>query len=105
MEEKDSRVRIMSKEETEDYQGVTINENPEDEQENIEDSRSQRRVFIHSSFGDLGWQRTKLSTKILLLLGGAALLAFLFFVALPVLVVFAGVAAAAWLILHLFSSF
>ncbi len=103
-EEKDPQVRVMSRQEKEEYQGVTIDENPDAEEERVETPRSRSRIYVHSSFGNtslgrMGWW----GTKLLLVVGGAALLAFLFFVALPVLLLVVGAAAAVWLIMRLIS--
>ncbi|MGO5130431.1 peptidase M48 [Mitsuokella jalaludinii] len=102
-EEKDPQVRVMSRREKEDYQGVTIDENPDTEEERVERPRPHSRIYVHSSFGDTGLRRMGWGTKLLLVVGGAALLAFLFFVALPALLLLVGAAAAVWLIMRLIS--
>ncbi len=102
-EEKDPQVRVMSRQEKEEYQGVTIDENPDTEEERVETPRSRSRIYVHSSFGNTSLGRMGWGTKLLLVVGGAALLAFLFFVALPVLLLVVGAAAAVWLIMRLIS--
>jgi len=109
MEQDESKVRVMSRKESADYQGVTIEEGSGESQSSKGAGGFRYgtgdfgRVFaVHNLswkeliLGKGGWQR------ILMLLGAVALMGFLLFVALPVIVVLLGVGVAVWLVLRLF---
>ena len=97
MEQDESKVRVMSPSESEHYDGVTIEEGGE--------SRSRQSAgdfrYHTGSFGQgfslrmLSWRELLLGPggwqRILMLVGAAAVLGFLLFVALPI-----------WLVLRLF---
>lgn len=103
------RVRVMSEDEARDYQGVTIEEReerkdsgeqhveePHDRYGRADDLRgSGIRIHTFSTAGSMSWL-----TKAALVVGGAAVVAFLIFVAVPVLFVAAGIGVAAWLLLR-----
>ena len=74
------RVRVMSEDEARDYQGVTIEERKEDGEQRVEEPQDRYGRAV----------------------GGAAVVAFLVFVALPVLLAAAGIGVAAWLLLRFF---
>lgn len=101
------RVRVMSEDEARDYRGVTIEEHPDEDGRRVEDTdnpynhtddplrNSGIRIHTFSTAGHMSWL-----TKAALAVGGAAIVAFLLFVALPVLFVAAGIGVAAWLLLR-----
>ena len=109
MEQDDNKVRIMSRSESDNYDGVTIEEGG---QESSAKRESQSFRYGSGSFGQgfvlrsLSWRELLLGRggwqRILMLVGAAALLSFLLFVALPVIVVLLGVGVAVWLVLRLF---
>lgn len=110
MEEKDN-VRVMSHEERNDYEGVTIDEQsgePEDkpqEKERIyfnegtrpEDLFSFRRVTLK----DLLWTQRTWKQRLMLIGGTVAVVGFLIFFALPALAFLAGAVAIAWFLMQL----
>ena len=90
------RVRVMSEDEARDYQGVTIEERKDSGYGRADDLRgSGIRIHTFSTAGSMSWL-----TKAALVVGGAAVVAFLIFVAVPVLFVAAGIGVAAWLLLR-----
>lgn len=103
------RVRVMSEDEARDYRGVTIEEHPDEDGQRVRDAKNPygraedplrgSGIHIHtfSTAGSMSWL-----TKAALVVGGAAVVAFLIFVAVPVLFVAAGIGVAAWLLLRLF---
>lgn len=109
MEQDDSKVRVMSQSESDNYDGVTIEEGGGESS-----SRRESRGFRYGagSFGQgftmrtLSWRELLLGPggwqRILMLVGAVAVLGFLLFVALPVIVVLLGVGVAIWLVLRLF---
>lgn len=108
MEQDESKVRVMSPSESEHYDGVTIEEGGESRpRQSAGGFRYQTgnfgQVFTVRTLswrelllGPGGWQR------IFMLVGAVAVLGFLLFVALPVIVVLLGVGVAIWLVLRLF---
>ena len=108
MEQDESKVRVMSPNESDNYDGVTIEEGGERQSRQSAGGFHHRagnfgQVFTVRTFswrdlllGHGGWQR------ILMLVGAVAVLGFLLFVALPVIVVLLGVGVAIWLVLRLF---
>lgn len=110
MEQEDGKVRVMSPDERNAYDGVTIEDG-----ENTQESPRQNYQRYYGS-GDfrqgftirtLNWKDLLLGgenwlQRILMIAGVAAVLAFLFFVALPVMIVVLGVGVAVWLVLRLF---
>lgn len=117
MDEERSKVRVMSEEEKEQYDGVTIIEGTEETEaastfRHGTDYRRQRGA-AHSSFPgfsvytshrgwtDWLWKKSDWTTRLALILGVSALLVFLFFIALPVLLVLGGVGVAVWLLSNL----
>ena len=103
MEQEEGRVRVMSRQERNDYDGVTIEEGGVSDDEQPKSRFGYRGVRIHT----LDWQellsgRGNWWQKALMAAGIAAVLAFLFFVALPVILVLVGVGVAVWLVLRLF---
>lgn len=102
------RVRVMSEDEARDYQGVTIEECKEDGEQRVEEPQDRYgraddlrgsgiRIHTFGTTGSMSWL-----TKAALAVGGAAVVAFLVFVALPVLLAAAGIGVAAWLLLRFF---
>lgn len=99
------RVRVMSEDEARDYQGVTIEERKDSGEQHVEephdrygrddDLRGSIRIHTFSTAGSMSWL-----TKAALVVGGAAVVAFLIFVAVPVLFVAAGIGVTAWLLLR-----
>ena len=109
MEQDEGKVRVMSQNESAHYDGVTIEEGGGESQ-----SRQSTGGFRYrtGSFGQgftlrtLSWRELLLGKggwrRILMLVGAAAVLGFLLFVALPVIIVLLGVGVAIWLVLRLF---
>ncbi|MFV0636263.1 hypothetical protein [Mitsuokella sp.] len=104
--EEEPRVRVMSQDETENYRGVTIEENPDSgKEERAEETSYQQqnpfgtgsRIHIHT-FPSQSQHGMSWLTKAALIVGGAAVLGFFFFVALPFLLIAVGVGVAAWLL-------
>ena len=100
------RVRVMSEDEARDYQGVTIEERKDSGEQHVEEPHDRYgraddlrgsgiRIHTFSTAGSMSWL-----TKAALVVGGAAVVAFLIFVAVPVLFVAAGIGVAAWLLLR-----
>ncbi|SHK68280.1 hypothetical protein SAMN05216582_11255 [Selenomonas ruminantium] len=107
MEQEENKVRVMSPDERNAYDGITIEEGG-DSQEPRSRQRYGGRDFgqgfqIHT-FGwkDLLFGRKSVLQRVLMAAGIVAVLAFLFFVALPVIIVMLGVGVAVWLVLQLF---
>ena len=95
------RVRVMSEDEARDYQGVTIEEHKDGSGQRVEDAQNRYgsadglhgsgiRIHTFGTASSMNW------------LTGAAVVAFLVFVALPVLLAAAGIGVAAWLLLRFF---
>lgn len=104
MEQDEGRVRVMSRQERNEYDGVTIEDGNRTEYEQSKSGYGYQGIRIHT----LNWQellsgRGNWLQKALMIAGAAAVLAFLFFVALPVIMVLLGVGVAVWLFLHLFA--
>ena len=103
MEQEEGKVRVMSRQERNDYDGVTIEEGSNSDDEQSKADFGYRGVRIHT----LNWQNLLSGhgnwwQRALMIAGAAAVLAFLFFVALPVILVLVGVGVAVWLVLRLF---
>ena len=103
MEQEEGKVRVMSREERNAYDGVTIEADSNGDDEQSKADFGYRGVRIHT----LNWQnllsgRGNWWQRALMVAGVAAVLAFLFFVALPVILVLVGVGVAVWLVLRLF---
>lgn len=105
-EQETSTVREMSAEERNSYQGITIDEHTES---SYSRARTQGGRYgyaggtrgLHLSVGSLLSGRYNFLMKIGLVLGAAALAAFLFFVVLPSAIVLLGVGVAVWFVLKL----
>ncbi len=107
MEQEESKVRVMSPDERNAYDGITIEEgggSQESRSRQHYDSRDFGRGFQIHTFGwkDLLFGQKNMLQRVLIAAGIAAVLAFLFFVALPVIIVVLGVGVAVWLVLQLF---
>jgi len=91
-----AKVHVMSQEEKEAYNGVTIEE-PSSRREHFEGStnNSNRKIYVNSfGLGNSNWL-VKISIFVLVI----AILAFVVFVALPVILVGAAIGIVVWLIL------
>lgn len=109
MEQDESKVRVMSRSESANYDGVTIEDGNGDS-----GAKESTRGFNYRTgdFGQiftvhkLGWRDLLLGQggwqRALMLVGAVAVLGFLLFVALPVLIVLLGVGVAVWLVMRLF---
>ena len=102
--DEEPKVRVMSQNEAENYQGVTIEENPDNPKDERVDETpyeqqspfgSGSRIHIHTFPPQHGMSWL---TKAALVVGGAVVLGFFFFVALPFLLIAVGVSVAAWLL-------
>ena len=103
MEQEEGKVRVMSRQERNDYDGVTIEEGSNSDYEQSKADFGYRGVRIHTlNWQDLLASRGNWWQRALMIAGIAAVLAFLFFVALPVILVLVGVGVAVWLVLRLF---
>lgn len=103
MEQEEGKVRVMSRQERNDYDGVTIEEGSNSDDEQSKTDFGYRGVRIHTlNWQDLLSRRGNWWQRALMIAGVAAVLGFLFFVALPVILVLVGVGVAVWLVLHLF---
>ena len=103
MEQEEGKVRVMSRQERNDYDGVTIEEGSNRDDEQSKTDFGYRGVRIHAlNWQDLLASRGNWWQRALMIAGIAAVLAFLFFVALPVILVLVGVGVAVWLVLRLF---
>ena len=103
MEQEEVKVRVMSREERNAYDGVTIEDGNSNEYERPGSEFGYRGVKIHAfNWQDLLANRGNWWQKALMAVGIAAVLGFLFFVALPVILVLVGVGVAVWLVLRLF---
>ena len=102
MEQEESKVRVMSPDERNAYDGITIEEGGGQESRSRQEQYG--RGFQLHTFGwkDLLFGQKNMLQRVLMLAGIAAVLAFLFFVALPVIIVLLGVGVAVWLVLQLF---
>lgn len=95
-ENETAKVHVMSKEEKETYNGVTIEE-PSFRREHFEGSakNDSRKIYVNTfGLGNSSWL-VKISIFILV----AAILAFVVFVALPVILVGAAIGIVVWLVL------
>lgn len=91
-----AKVHVMSKEEKEAYSGITIEE-PSNRREHFEGSTksNNRKIYVNTfGLGNSNWL-VKISIFILIV----AILAFVVFVALPVILVGAAIGIVVWLIL------
>ena len=106
MEQEESKVRVMSPDERNAYDGITIEEGGGQESRSRQEQYGWDfgRGFQLHTFGwkDLLFGQKNMLQRVLMLAGIAAVLAFLFFVALPVIIVLLGVGVAVWLVLQLF---
>ena len=94
----DERVRVMTREEKRNYQGITIEEGGAEEDIRFERRENPWRRVRWASVGTSSW-----SDRLLVGLIVAAIVAFVFFVALPVaaMVVLFGIVG--WLLSRIFS--
>ncbi len=107
MEQDEGKVRVMSQRERDDYAGATIEEGSGTE-ERGQGQRSSYRAGIYGrvfTVKNLSWRELLFGqgnwlNRLLIAAGIAAVLAFLLFVALPLLVVLVGVGLAVWLVMH-----
>lgn len=116
MAENDPKVHVMSQDERNDYDGMTIDETtgqpgdmPQEQSApkfryQGSGSRTQGSGFsIHTLgwrdllFGNVSW-----TTRLAIVLGIVAVAAFLLFVALPILLTIVGVGAVVWLLMRFF---
>lgn len=103
MEQEEGKVRVMSRQERNDYDGVTIEEGGSSDDGQSKTGFGYQGVRIHTlNWQDLLASRGNWWQRALMIAGVAAVLAFLFFVALPVILVLVGVGVAVWLVLRLF---
>jgi hypothetical protein len=106
MEQEESKVRVMSPDERNAYDGITIEEGGGQESRSRQEQygRDFGRGFQLHTFGwkDLLFGQKNMLQRVLMLAGIAAVLAFLFFVAVPVIIVMLGVGVVVWLVLQLF---
>ena len=107
MEQDEGKVRVMSRSERDDYAGATIDENSGTEERGRQEQRygynNYGRVFTVKSFGwrDLLFGQGNWLNRFLITVGIVAVLGFLVFVALPVVLVLVGVGVAVWVVMHL----
>ncbi len=94
------KVRVMSREERLGYQGVTIEEGEPEEESDVRFERSGtwRRVRYTAAPGTSSWQ-----SKAILMVSLIAVLAFLFFIALPAVLVLVVIGVLAWLFFQFFA--
>lgn len=107
MEQDESKVRVMSQRERNDYEGITIEEGGYTQEADSRQKRYGRDFGQGFSIHTFGWKdllfgQKNMLQRALMAAGIAAVLAFLFFVALPVIIVMLGVGVAVWLVLQLF---
>ena len=88
-------VHVLSKEEKETYHGVTIDADSGREERKEPFQRKTPHTKIYVSSSSSGWM-----IKIGLFLLFAALAAFVFFVALPVVLIAAGIGIVVWFLLN-----
>ena len=112
MVENDPNVRVMSKDERNDYDGMTIDEKtgqPGDQPQAERTSQYQQSgrhtggpgFSIHTmGWQDLLFRNTSWTTRLALLLGAVAVIAFLLFIALPIVLTVVGIGAVVWLIMR-----
>ena len=107
MEQDEGKVRVMSRSERDDYAGATIEEGSGAEERGRQEQRygynNYGRVFTVRRLGwrDLLFGQGNWLNRLLVAVGVIAVLGFLLFVALPVVLVLVGVAVAVWLVMHL----
>ena len=116
MAEDDQKVRLMSKDERNDYDGVTIDETTgqpgdiprEQEKSQFRYRRTNERVR-HSGFSihTLGWKdllfgNTSWMTRIALLVGFLAIMGILLLVVFPTVLTIVGIGLVVWLIMQFF---
>ncbi len=96
----EKNVRVMSQEERLGYRGVTIDEGqPETENDvRFERGGTWHRVRYTTVSGANSWQ-----SKAILIVGAIAVLAFLFFIALPAVMVLAVIGVLAWMFFQFFA--
>lgn len=113
MEEKDENVRVMSNNERNDYDGVTIEESSGQPEENLKkkvytwnkSSRgSTKNGFSLHSFGwkDLLWKNNSWLVRLAVIAAIVAVVSFLVFAVLPVVLCIAGIGILVWLIMQFF---
>ncbi len=97
----DEKVHVMSPEEKTRYNGITIEETPEQSGQQYRQSKQERTgpgIFIkHIDLGSLTGGNWAMKLAVLLLV--AAVVAFLVFIALPVALIGIAIGAVVWLIL------
>lgn len=119
----DQDVQTMSNREARNYDGITIEEESNYRKETKTTQQSQQSAYNYNKRPNSGYYRSRNSsgvkvryinlgnlassnmswlTKGIIALGGIAVLAFFFFVALPVLLTLVGVGIVAWIIFRFF---
>lgn len=92
------RVRIMTREEKNAYQGITIEEGEAEEDIRFERREAPWRRVRWTSLGTSSW-----SDRLVVGLVIAGIVAFIFFVALPIVALMLLIGIAGWLLARLFS--
>ncbi|WP_033171007.1 hypothetical protein [Selenomonas sp. ND2010] len=100
MEEKEPEVRVMSDSESNDYDGITIDESTGREEEKIK--HTDHIVFQTLSWKDLLFGRISWVNRIAIILTLLAIAAFVIFVLGPLMLVLAGVGIVVWWVINLF---
>ena len=101
MDDKNPQVRVMSSSESNDYDGVTIDENT-GEEEAPKQNPYQRVTFHTMGWKDLFFSNSTWLTRLAVVLVLLAVAGIFIFAVMPVLLVLAGVGIAAWLLMNLF---
>lgn len=107
----ESHIRVMSQNERNDYDGVTIEEQtgePEDRPTNQKSYNQQSGSnFSHKGFSiqhfglkDILWNKQSWLMRLAIIAGVITVLSFMVFVALPIIITVVGVLAIIWLVMH-----
>ena len=104
MEDKEPQVRIMTRAEKNDFDGVTIEEDTgkEEIREKAKKYSGSRILFQTLGWKELLFGKSGWLTRLAVLLTVLALAGFLLFAVMPIVLILLAVGAAVWLIMNLF---
>lgn len=108
MDEKESRVRIMTNSEKNDFDGITIEEDTGKEESRYSHGRkkySSGRILFHTmSWKDLFFSKSGWLTRLAVLLAVLAIAGFFLFAVMPIVLIMLAIGVVVWLLMNLFFS-
>lgn len=105
MEEKEPHVRIMTNSETNDFDGITIEEDTGKEKFSGRKKYGTNRILFHTmSWKDLFFGKSGWLTRLAVFLAVLAIAGFFLFAVMPIVLIMLAIGVAVWLLMNLFFS-